>query len=330
MKRIAVLTSGGDAPGMNACIRAIVLTAEHFNVSVIGFRHGYYGLLNSEHVEISTDMVSNIIQNGGTILHSARCPEFKTEKAALKAANSLDALGIDALLVIGGDGSFHGAHHLQQYWHKPVIGLPGTIDNDIYGTDATIGYFTAIETALDAIDKIRDTADAFERVFLIEVMGRHAGFIGLSASISSGADQVLLPEINNDNEAAFKNLVARIETTREKKGQCSYIVVVAENLWPGGVTALAEKINSELSIESRPVVLGHIQRGGSPSPQDRILATKLGAYAVECALQGKSGIMVGEQNQQLVEVSLPHTWQNQKPLDPYLVKIQTEFFDILE
>ena len=330
MKRIAVLTSGGDAPGMNACIRAIVLTAEHFNISVVGFRHGYYGLLNSEHVEITTDMVANIIQNGGTILHSARCSEFKTENAALKAANNLDALGIDALLVIGGDGSFHGAHHLQQYWHKPVIGLPGTIDNDIYGTDATIGYFTAIETALDAIDKIRDTADAFERVFLIEVMGRHAGFIGLSASISSGADQVLLPEINNDNDAAFKNLVARIETTRERKGQCSYIVVVAENLWPGGVTSLAEKINSELNIESRPVVLGHIQRGGSPSPQDRILATKLGAYAVECALQGKSGIMVGEQNQHLVEVPLPQTWQNQKPLDPYLVKIQTEFFDILE
>lgn len=330
MERIAVLTSGGDAPGMNACIRAVVLTAEHFGITVVGFKHGYHGVLNSEHVELTPDRVSNIIHKGGTILRSARCLEFKSDIAGEKAANCLDALGIEALLVIGGDGSFHGAHHLQKFWDRPVIGLPGTIDNDIYGTDATIGYFTAIETALDAIDKIRDTADAFERVFLIEVMGRHAGFIGLSAAISSGADQVLLPEINSDNTIAFENLTNRIETTRAKKGNCSFIVVVAENLWPGGVTALADKINNELNIESRPVVLGHIQRGGSPAPQDRILATKLGAYAVECAMQNKTGIMVGEQNQQLVEIPLTETWNNQKELDPYLVKIQTELFDILE
>lgn len=330
MKRIAVLTSGGDAPGMNACIRAVVLTAEHFGITVVGFKHGYHGVLNSEHTELTSERVSNIIYKGGTILRSARCLEFKSDLAGEKAANCLDALGIEALLVIGGDGSFRGAHHLQRFWDRPVIGLPGTIDNDIYGTDATIGYFTAIETALDAIDKIRDTADAFERVFLIEVMGRHAGFIGLSAAISSGADQVLLPEINNDNNLAFQNLKNRIETTREQKGNCSFIVVVAENLWPGGVTALADKINNELEVESRPVILGHIQRGGTPSPQDRILATKLGAYAVECAMQYKSGIMVGEQNQQLVEIPLTETWTNQKELDPYLVKIQTELFDILE
>lgn len=329
MKRIAVLTSGGDAPGMNACIRAIVLTAEHFNIEVVGFRHGYIGLLDSEHVTLDSDRVSNVIQKGGTFLRSARCPEFKTNEAAQKAATNLEALGIDALLIIGGDGSFRGAHHLTKYWRGQIIGLPGTIDNDINGTDATIGYFTAIETALDAIDKIRDTADAFERVFLIEVMGRHAGFIGLSAAISSGADQVLLPEINNNAEAAFKNITARIETTRAKKGKCSYIMVIAENLWPGGVTALAEKINKELDMDCRPVVLGHIQRGGSPSPQDRILATKLGAYAVECAMAGKTDVMVGERNQELVEVSLPLTWEVQKPLDPYLVRIQTELFDIL-
>lgn len=330
MKRIAVLTSGGDAPGMNACIRSIVLTAEHFGITVVGFKHGYHGLLNSEHVELTPERVSNIIQKGGTILRSARCLEFKSDKSGQKASNCLDALGIEALLVIGGDGSFRGANHLQKFWDKPVIGLPGTIDNDIYGTDATIGYFTAIETALDAIDKVRDTADAFERAFVIEVMGRHAGFIGLSAAISSGADQVLLPEINNDNQIAFANLAARIEKTRAQKGDCSYIVVVAENLWPGGVIALAEKINNELQVESRPVVLGHIQRGGSPASQDRILATKLGAYAVECVMANKTGIMVGEQNQQLVEIPLIDTWQNQKELDPYLVKIQTELFDILE
>lgn len=330
LKRIAVLTSGGDAPGMNACIRAIVYTAHHFDIDVIGFRHGYHGLLESEHKVLTEDMVSNIIQAGGTILRSARCPEFKTDHAAQKAANNLDALGVDALLVIGGDGSFRGAHHLGKFWQNPIIGLPGTIDNDIAGTDATIGYFTAIETALESIDKIRDTADAFERIFLIEVMGRHAGFIGLSAAVSSGADQVLLPELNQDTESAFMSIAKRIEETRKHKGKCSYIVVVAENLWPGSVTALADRLNKEMAIECRPVVLGHVQRGGSPVTQDRLLATKLGAYAVECAMLGKSNIMVGEQNHQLVEVPLPFTWETHKPLDPYLVKIQTELFDVIE
>lgn len=329
MKRIGVLTSGGDAPGMNACIRAIVLTAEHFDIEVVGFKHGYYGVLNSEHKELTPERVSNIIQSGGTILQSARCLEFKSDISGAKAANCLDALGIEALLVIGGDGSFRGAHHLGKFWNKPIIGLPGTIDNDIVGTDATIGYFTAIETALESIDKIRDTADAFERIFLIEVMGRHAGFIGLSSAISSGSDQVLLPEINSDNDIALRNILKRIETTREVKGKCSYIVVVAENLWPGGVTALANTLTKEMGIDCRPVVLGHVQRGGSPIAQDRLLATKLGAYAVECAMHGKTDIMVGEQNHQLVEVPLEQTWTGQKELDPYLVRIQTELFDII-
>ncbi len=329
MKRIGVLTSGGDAPGMNACIRAIVLAAHHFGIETVGFRHGYYGLLDSEHKILTPERVNDIIRIGGTILRSARCMEFKSENAGLKSATNLDALGIDALLVIGGDGSFRGAHHLGQFWDKPIIGLPGTIDNDISGTDATIGYFTAIETALDSIDKIKDTADAFERIFLIEVMGRHAGFIGLSSAISSGADQVLLPELNKDNKEAIEDIIHRIKTTRSIKGRSSYIIVVAENLWDGGVTALANTLSEKMGIECRPVILGHVQRGGSPVTQDRILATKLGAYAVECAMQGKTDVMVGESNHELVTVPLQETWQAHKPLDPYLVKIQTELFDIV-
>lgn len=329
MKRIAVLTSGGDAPGMNACIRAVVLAAEHYQLEVIGYRHGYNGLLEQEYKIMTSESVSNIIQRGGTILRSARCLSFKSEESAKKAAANLDELEIDALLVIGGDGSFRGAHHLSKFWSKQIIGLPGTIDNDIAGTDATIGYFTAIETALESVDKVRDTADAFERIFLVEVMGRHAGFIGLSAAIGAGADQVLLPEINSDNEMALHNIVQHIETARKIRGNCSYIVVVAENLWPGGVTNLAETLTQQMGIECRPVILGHVQRGGSPVTQDRLLATKLGAYAVEAALAGKSNIMVGEQNQQLVDVPLPKTWESHKPLDPYLVKIQTELFDIV-
>ncbi len=330
MKRIAVLTSGGDAPGMNACIRAIVLTAEHYNIEVIGYRHGYNGLLNQEYKYMDRNVVSNIMQAGGTVLRSARCLEFKSEEAAKKSANNLDELEIEALLVIGGDGSFKGAHHLSQFWDKQIIALPGTIDNDISGTDATIGYSTAIETALGSIDKVRDTADAFERIFLVEVMGRHAGFIALSAAVSSGADQVLLPELNKDNASALQSITYHIETARKIKGNTSYIIVVAENLWPGGVTALAEVLTKEIGTDCRPVILGHVQRGGSPVNQDRLLATKLGAYAVEAAIDGKSDIMVGECNHQLVDVPLTETWEKQKALDPYLVKIQTQLFDIAQ
>lgn len=330
MKRIAVLTSGGDAPGMNACIRAIVLTAEHYDIEVIGYRHGYNGLLNQEFKKMNRDVVSNIMQAGGTVLRSARCLEFKTNKAGEQAAHNLDELEIDALLVIGGDGSFRGAHHLSRFWDKQIIALPGTIDNDISGTDATIGYFTAIETALSSIDKVRDTADAFERIFLVEVMGRHAGFIGLSAAVSSGADQVLLPELTKDSASALQSVVYHIETARKLRGNTSYIIVVAENLWPGGVTALAEVLTKEIGTDCRPVILGHVQRGGSPVTQDRLLATKLGAYAVEAAIEGKTGIMIGECNHQLVDVPIADTWTNQKELDPYLVKIQTQLFDIAQ
>lgn len=328
MQKIAVLTSGGDAPGMNACIRAIVLTAEHFGLQVVGYKHGFNGLLEQEYMPLKSRDVANIIQRGGTILRSARCLSFKTDESAKLAAKNLNALGIDALLIIGGDGSFRGACHLARHWQGQVIGLPGTIDNDVFGSDATIGYFTAIETALDSIDKVRDTADAFERIFLVEVMGRHAGFIGLSAALASASDQVLVPELSTDLLFEVDNIVAHLQAAMNKRGNCSYIIVTTENLWPGGVTNLAQTLHEKTNLECRPVILGHVQRGGSPVSQDRILATKLGAFAVEQALSGKTGIMVGEQNNTLVSHSLEVSWQQTKPLDPYLVKIQQELFDI--
>ncbi len=212
MKRIAVLTSGGDAPGMNACVRSIVLTGHHFGLEVIAYRHGYNGLLEQEYFMLRKKNVANIIQRGGTLLRSARCLEFKTEQAVVLAAKNLDALGIETLLVIAGDGSFGGAYHLAEHWSGQLIGLPGTINNDIQGTDATIDYFTAIEATLESIDKVRDTADAFERIFLVEVMGRHAGFIGLSAAIASASDQVFVPELCADMETEIDSIISHLHS----------------------------------------------------------------------------------------------------------------------
>lgn len=330
MKRIAVLTSGGDAPGMNAAIRAIVLAGHYFGLDVIGYRHGFNGLLEQEYQVLQTCDVNNIIQRGGTILKSARCKPFKTEEGGQQAAANLQALEIDALIIIGGDGSFHGAVHLSQFWSGAIIGLPGTIDNDINGTDATIGYYTAIDTALESIDKVRDTADAFERIFLIEVMGRHAGFIGLSAAVCSGAEQVLLPELYTDRLPDLQALVEHIQTAQKIRGKCSYIMVVSENIWPGGAADLANQLAEKTAIDCRPVILGHVQRGGSPVSLDRILASKLGAYAVEAARAGKTGIMIGERNQKVVEVPFEQTWQKTKALDPYLLYIQQEMFDLVK
>jgi 6-phosphofructokinase 1 len=329
MRKIAILTSGGDAPGMNACIRSIVLTSLRFGLEVYGYRHGYNGLLEQEYQSLRAKKVTNIIQRGGTILHSARCVAFKSDDAARLAAKNLDSLGIDALLVIGGDGSFRGAAHLAKHWKGQVIGLPGTIDNDIYGTDATIGYFTAIETALDSIDKVRDTADAFERIFLVEVMGRNAGFIGLSAAIASASDNILVPELAKDVDIEIADIIAHVEALKQRSGTSSYIIVITENLWPGGATKLAETLEEKTNIECRPVILGHVQRGGSPVSQDRILATKLGAYAVEAAIAGKTKVMVGEINQVVSCLPIEESWTKHKTLDPYLVKIQQDYFDMI-
>ncbi|MFT2092583.1 6-phosphofructokinase [Paraglaciecola sp. 2405UD69-4] len=326
MKKLAILTSGGDAPGMNACIRSIVLTAEHYQLQILGYKHGYNGLVEQDYRLLDAEDVVNIIQRGGTILKSGRCLEFHTETTARVAANNLNELQIDALLVIGGNGSFKGAHHLSKFYKGQILGLPGTIDNDIGGTDATIGYYTAIETALESIDKVRDTADAFERIFLVEVMGRHAGFIALNAAIASAADRVLLPELCDNIQDEIDKTIAHLHQVYKKRGVSSYIIVASENLIAGGAVTLAKMITEQTQIECRPVILGHVQRGGSPVSQDRVLATKLGAYAVEQALNGETGIMIGEQNNQAIKHKLAVSWQEKKPVDDYLLKIQQQLF----
>ncbi|WP_100657408.1 ATP-dependent 6-phosphofructokinase [Alteromonas flava] len=320
IKKVAVLTSGGDAPGMNACIRAVVLACEQHGFQAMGYLHGYNGLLQQQLKPMKAQDMHNLIQRGGTVLHSARCLEFKTAEAGKLAAVNLQAANIDALVVIGGDGSFRGAHHLSQFWSGQIIGLPGTIDNDIFGTDATIGYYTAIETAVSSIDKVRDTADAFERIFLVEVMGRHAGFIALNAALASASDHVIVPELFQSEEHALQAMISELDYRRKTHGSISYIVVVAENVWPGGVGKLVQALETRTGSEVRPVILGHVQRGGSPVPQDRILASKLGAEAVRAISLGKTGVMIGEVNGAPVAVPLEHTWQQQKPLEDFCVQ----------
>ncbi len=317
ISKIAVLTSGGDAPGMNAAIRAIVRTAIHHQLQVAGVQKGYYGLVHNEFANMNNRSVSNIIQRGGTILRSARCQTFRTEEGQRQAAKNLQSNDIDALFVIGGDGSLQGAHNLANHWPGQIIGLPGTIDNDLSGTDYTIGYFTALDTALDAIDKIRDTADAIDRVFLVEVMGRMAGFIAAGAGVAGGAEEILVPERSVDINALVGDI-----TAAKEKGKVSFIMIVAEGAYPGGATALSIELEKKSGIECRPCILGYIQRGGSPAALDRILATKLGTFSVEQALQGVSGVMTGIINSEFVTTPLKQTWANRKPLDPYLFELQ--------
>ena len=314
-KRVAILTSGGDAPGMNACIRAAIIACQKANYTLLGYKHGYNGLLQQEYIPLSLDSTHNLIQQGGTILHSARCKELKSQEGIKKAANNLMKAEIDTLIVIGGDGSFRGAAELGKEWDGQILGIPGTIDNDISGTDATIGYFTAIDTAMSSIDKVRDTADAFERIFLIEVMGRNAGFLALNAALSSAADYVVVPEFFDSAEKEIEKLVAQIKAQRALKGPVSFIVVVAENVWPNGLAGLTDALQNHDISDVRPVTLGHVQRGGSPVAQDRLLATTLGEFAISLVGSDITNIMVGEVNQRPVTVPLSKTWENTKPLD---------------
>ncbi|MBZ9610870.1 6-phosphofructokinase [Rheinheimera maricola] len=322
IKRIGVLTSGGDAPGMNAAIRAIVLTAAVHNIDVIGFHHGFNGLLEQDYQMLLPQHVQHIIQQGGTLLKSARCKALHTDNGAQQAAAALHSLQLDGLIVIGGDGSFRGTLAIAKYYQGQLIGVPGTIDNDVDGTDYTIGFATAIDTALNAIDKIRDTADAFERIFLVELMGRHSGYITLSAGIAAGAEQIICPEFGTLTEANLQTILTPIQHAQLLRGKSSYIIVVAENSYPGGTTALADALSKALNIECRACILGHIQRGGSPVGADRILATKLGAYAVEQMVNGANLMMAGEVNQQAVLYPLAKTGDKQKQIDPYMVRWQ--------
>ena len=261
-----------------------------------------------------------VSQRGGTFLKSSRFPEFREVDVAKKAAQVLDQHDISALVVIGGDGSFRGAHHLNQYWGGQVIGVPGTIDNDLAGTDVTIGFATAVDTAMDAIDKVRETAEAMARVFIIEVMGRHAGFIGLHAAIAAAAEAMILPELEPQPKLA--ELADGILQARAAFPDSSYVVILSENLWPGGVHELSKNLSKATGVTCHPCPLGHIQRGGRPNAQDRILAMQLGAAAVDAILSGKTAMMIGLEQEHVVHIPLHLTFERDKPLDARLVQLQ--------
>lgn len=287
IKNIAVLTSGGDAPGMNAGIRAVVRAGIYHGLNVFGVKRGYDGLVNGDIIPMDVKSVANIIQRGGTILKTARSAEFRTPEGRKQAYENIKKLNIDALVVIGGDGTFTGAAKFIEEFDIPVIGLPGTIDNDLAGTDFTIGYDTAINTVVDAVDKIRDTAESHDRLFVVEVMGRDSGLIALRSGISTGAEAVLIPELEVDYTAIMK----RLDSTRKSKS--SRIIIVAEGDEEGGLV-VAEKIKENFpAYDVRVSILGHIQRGGKPSCMDRVLASRLGVAAVEGLLEGRKGEMAG-------------------------------------
>ncbi|GAA6172196.1 6-phosphofructokinase [Colwellia sp. KU-HH00111] len=326
-KRIAILTSGGDAPGMNAAIRSIVLAAHHYHIDVIGFYHGFNGLVCADNtqptIKLTLDDVSNIIHRGGTILKSARCQQMYSEQGIKQAAKTLTAHNIDALVVIGGDGSFNGMLSLAQHWQGQLIGIPGTIDNDLDGTDFTIGFATAVNTGIEAIDKIRDTADAFERVFIVELMGRHSGHITFNVGIACGAEQVLSFEnfSVDDKQAKLQQLADEIKCAQENR-HSSYIIVIAENLWPGGAMELAKELKQQAAIECTACVLGHIQRGGSPVPKDRLLATKMGVAAMQAIIDGETGIMIAEQHSAICHIALAQAVKHHKMVNKQLVDAQ--------
>jgi len=316
MKRIGVLTSGGDAPGMNACIRAIVRYGASHGLEVVGIRRGYCGILEEDFVKLGRRAVANIIHRGGTFLETARCEEMKTEEGLRKANEILQRKGIEGLITIGGDGTFRGAVALAEAGDIKVIGIPGTIDNDVYGTDYAIGFDTAINTALDAIDKIRDTAESLQRPFFIEVMGRCRGFIALEVGIAGGAEDILIPEL----ETKVEQLCLDISHSF-KKGKKSSIVIVAEGDEAGGAFSIAQQVWERLRLEYRICVLGHVQRGGSPTARDRVLSSKLGAAAVDALLDGKAGYMVGELKGEIAFTPLRETWEKSKELDSNLLRL---------
>ncbi len=299
MNKIAILTSGGDAPGMNACIRAVVKSSIHFGMECIGIYDGFQGLIDRKSCKLEYSHVNNIIQRGGTILGTARSKEFRTFEGRQKAINYLKILGVEGLVVIGGDGSFTGAKTLGDEFDLPIIGIPGTIDNDIYGTDHTIGYDTALNTVVDAVDKIRDTASSHNRIFFVEVMGRASGFIALNSAIASGAESVLIPEEITDIPALASNI------KNFNKGQRSSIVIIAEGDDAGGAVTIMQKVKPYLpDYDLRYSVLGHLQRGGNPSAYDRIIATRMGVKAVELLREGETNKMVGVDGERIVIESI--------------------------
>jgi 6-phosphofructokinase 1 len=316
MKKIGVLTSGGDAPGMNACIRAVVRYGVSRGLEVVGIRRGYCGILEEDFQKLDNRSVANIIQRGGTILETTRCEEMKTKEGIRKANEVLQRQGIQGLITIGGDGTFRGATALAEMGDVKVIGIPGTIDNDVYGTDYTIGFDTAVNTALDAIDKIRDTASSLPRLFFIEVMGKSRGFIALEVGIAGGAEDILIPEV----ETKIEQLCLDIERSF-KRGKKASIVIVAEGDEAGGAFSIAQQVWKRLKLEYRICVLGHIQRGGSPTARSRVLASKLGTAAVDALVKGMAGYMVGELKGEIAFTPLRETWEKRKELDSNLLQL---------
>ncbi|GLJ03421.1 ATP-dependent 6-phosphofructokinase [Bacillus sp. YKCMOAS1] len=316
MKRIGVLTSGGDSPGMNAAVRAVVRKAIYHNVEVYGIYNGYSGLINGKIEKLEIGSVGDIIHRGGTKLYTARCPEFKTVEGREKGIENLKIFGIEGLVVIGGDGSFMGAKKLTELGF-PCVGVPGTIDNDIPGTDFTIGFDTALNTVIDAIDKIRDTATSHERTYVVEVMGRHAGDIALWSGLAGGAESILIPEADYDMD----EIIARLRRGHER-GKKHSIIIVAEGVGSG--VEFGKRIEEETSLETRVSVLGHIQRGGSPSAFDRVLASRLGAYAVELLLEGKGGRCVGIQSNELVHHDILEILDKKHTVDKNMYRLSQE------
>ena len=315
--KVGVLTSGGDAPGMNAAVRAVVRTCLYHNIEVVGIRRGYEGMLNNDFIPLGSVDVRNIISRGGTLLGTARCEDFRKPEARKRAFANIKKAGIDALVVIGGDGSFQGAGLISQEFDIPCVGIPGTIDNDIYGTDFTIGFDTALNTVVEAIDRIKDTASSHDRVFFIEVMGRDAGFVALQSGIATGAEAIIIPEAEGQIEKLYTYLDNSV-----KNKKSSSIILVAEGNTIGTVQEIADGVAKKYSdLDIRVNILGHMQRGGSPSAFDRFLASRLGVAAVEALLDNQRSIMVGWVNHEVVNVPFNKTIKRHRNINHELLVV---------
>ena len=319
IETIGVLTSGGDAPGMNAAIRAVTRSARFHNMNVMGIMRGYQGLIDKEFVKFTSSSVSNTIQRGGTILKTARCGDFLTPEGRKKAHDNMVEAGIDALVVIGGNGSLTGAQLFAREYDLPIIGLPGTIDNDLYGTDSTIGYDSALNTIVECVDKIRDTANSHDRIFFIEVMGRDAGFLAQNSAIASGAEAAIIPESATDVD----QLAEFIERGKRKsKNSAIVLVSEAQKNGVGGAMYYADRIKKEFpQFDARVTILGHLQRGGKPTAYDRILASRLGYAAIEALLEGQRNVMVGIKNDEIVYVPISRAIKMNKPINQELISV---------